>query len=738
MAACDAATVDTSSRGVGCAAAASAACASPSRGASPVQFFNVAAGVYGVAVCAASGAAVACSSAPASAFILPAGGVNTTAAPTAISAPYASVSGATATALLTTPDGSVLKVRDSFSLASKAAATTFGAGAGENLLLLRVDRIVGIVSASGGAVGHCSRFSLSLLTPSAPLASLLWYSPGLLYGNGTASPAWAIGGDAAAHAQAHAVVFREDRPSAPLAMLIDGASSSSPAIAGVFLPSTSDGGNVPNTVLNDTLWGGALVDARMTFAGLGYEAGEMGAALTVTFPGSEYPKTYQSHAPNGLWRFHPLVPNAPTSAFAAVFVFGALAPPAPSFTTLHATIDWATRASLSYFSPLLRSDIDLLDAHEALVASLADTFLPAAPLPGVPTGFDKMTGIAYSSIIELGFVGPQLRMAVSLLQSGLARGGNHSRVAIATAMLDAWVAATGPGFSHAVWDMGVTSGAGAGEARWVDDGAPGESADVVYLRRVVVSHNHALEAARLASRYCDGNAGRASRAWLLLCEGNRILSWQNWGLSLAPVLLSLQASNGSFARQYALPSAPGGLPQPSQASCTATALPLRYLVTAANVSGNASYLAAAVAAGEYAWAHYGAWDTYVGGAIDNPDVIDKESALFAMDGFLALHQAVGAPGPWLERASMANVVASSWVRVTDFPNPVDARDMDWDGNDTSAGLALIAVGHSGSDTFDSMFVWPRLALCGATGDVLHTQAARCVCLCVCVMCVCVR
>ena len=94
-------------------------------------------------------------------------------------------------------------------------------------------------------------------------------------------------------------------------------------------------------------------------------------------------------------------------------------------------------------------------AHAALVDSLGSTFLPASPIPGVPTGFDKMTGVAYSSIIELGFVGPQLRMAVCLLQAGLAPGGNATYVHMAGAMLDAWVQATGPGFTHAVWDMQV-------------------------------------------------------------------------------------------------------------------------------------------------------------------------------------------------------------------------------------------------------------------------------------------
>jgi hypothetical protein len=216
--------------------------------------------------------------------------------------------------------------------------------------------------------------------------------------------------------------------------------------------------------------------------------------MTVVYPGSEFPRTYQSGAPSGLWRFHPADPAAPPSAFSVVVAVGALvpgpstavvpfvapasavpasvlasaaaaakaeatavkeataeaeagaaspmsAPPASTATKiagaslaatagwetmasakaeaalpLHTVVDWATRASTAYYAPVLRRDIGVGAAQEALVGALAACFLPAAPLPGVPTGFDKITGVAYSSIIELGFVGPQLRMAVALLQ----------------------------------------------------------------------------------------------------------------------------------------------------------------------------------------------------------------------------------------------------------------------------------------------------------------------------------
>ncbi len=45
---------------------------------------------------------------------------------------------------------------------------------------------------------------------------------------------------------------------------------------------------------------------------------------------------------------------------------------------------------------------------------------------------------------------------------------------------------------------------GAALGHWVDDGTAPDGQGVVYLRRVVESHRHALEAAALATQYCAG------------------------------------------------------------------------------------------------------------------------------------------------------------------------------------------------------------------------------------------
>lgn len=680
----------------------------------PVQSTSAQPGTFGVALCSA-GQALACSSSPASAFILAAGGEDDT--PALIAAPYAAfVAGmrgaaVAAWALLATADGSLLNVTDTFTDPGPAVRAAFALPNATSMQGWgQVTRSVAVVKATGAAVGFCSRIALSIL-PARTLEELDWFAPGLLYGNGSYLPAWAIGGGDRTITQA--VVAREDRLAAPLAALVDSAART---VFAVLRPV----GAVPNTVLNDTLQSSSLVDERMTFTSVGYERGNESTLLVAAYPGSEYPKTYQAQTPSGqLWRYHPLTAAAPPSTFTVIVAAAQLTPSASQLRIpFQCALDWLWRGALAYYAPMARTDVDLQDAHEAQLASLADTFLAASPLPGVPTGFDKMTGVAYSPVIELGFVGPQLRMAVALLQSALS-SGNATRASIAAAMLDGWVTQAGLGYSHAVWNMGETSVDGSALGWWIDDSNSSNGQLAVYLRRQVVSHRHALEAANLLTWFCA--AGNQSWPPVALCA--RRTAWLQWALSLVDVLLLLQQPNGSFARQYSVPTTPGAQPQPTDTSTTATVLPVRYLVEAYGMTTNVSVLDAALRAGEYAWEQYGRYSWYVGAAIDNPDVLDKESSLFAMDSFLALHTATS-NATWLDRAAAAALVASTWSRITNVPNPVDQPDMDWAQGDTTVGMGLIATGHSGSDTFDSMFVLPRLHLCALTGDpaVLATTA----------------
>jgi hypothetical protein len=64
-----------------------------------------------------------------------------------------------------------------------------------------------------------------------------------------------------------------------------------------------------------------------------------------------------------------------------------------------------------------------------------------------------------------------------------------------------------------------------------------------------------------------------------------------------------------------------------------------FLIELANATNNPCYLATAVRAGIFAAAAVANSYHYVGGACDNPNVLDKEAGVLAMQAFLALHEA---------------------------------------------------------------------------------------------------
>lgn len=718
--------------GVTAQLACSTACSNVSSGAIAV---TVDPQSFGVAVCL-QGSAVVCALQPVTLYVM----LDPTVSPVQVTAAYDTVaigpSSWSGVAVVSLPGGAEVMVSDTWSGADAAVTAAFTSTTVQPAMTA-FTRTCNVLQAPGSGspgAGFGSALSLPLL-PSLSPASYRVLMPGLQLNDGGAAsgaawvPPYAIAGNASRPA-----VAREDRMAAPLAVLVQPGSG---VAAGVIRPSAA----VPNTILNDTLFGTPVVDSRMTFTAMGYEPSSSGngTSLVVVYPGSEYGVTYQSGArPDAghLWRMHPLAIGTVSSfstvvALANISAAGTGVSISDADSVFHATLQWAWRGAEAYYSPgvppSLRVDLNLTDAWHAVLDALADCYVPATPLPGVPTGYDKMSGVAYSPVLELGFVGPQLRMAVSLLYAGLSTA-NDTKVGIAAAMLDAWASITGPGYGHAVWNMQTNS--------WIDDpasaaatGAAGAAGvSTVYLRRQVVAHHHALEAAELVLSSSSTNATLRARAAV----------WQAWGLSLAPQLLALQYADGSWARQYALPAdnSSEALPTPSQPSKTATALPVRYLVSCYNATGNASYLAAAVAAGQFAWDTFGSRDLYVGAAIDNPDVMDKESALFATDSFLALYDgmllatargvstgAAAPAGAWLQRAADAALVASTWVQITHIPNPVDSPAMDFSPTDTSVGFGLIAVGHSGSDSFASLQIAPLLRLCALTGDTLYARFA---------------
>lgn len=128
------------------------------------------------------------------------------------------------------------------------------------------------------------------------------------------------------------------------------------------------------------------------------------------------------------------------------------------------------------------------------------------------------------------------------------------------------------------------------------------------------------------------------------------------------------------------------------------AIPL--LVQMHRFTGDRKYLEAAIRAGEFCWANGQAQGVFVGGTIDNPDVIDKEAPALSLAGFLMLFETTG-ERKWLERARVAADIYETWIYIWNMPMPADADDsqLHWKRGVPTTGLQLIATGHSLVDAY---------------------------------------
>jgi hypothetical protein len=120
-------------------------------------------------------------------------------------------------------------------------------------------------------------------------------------------------------------------------------------------------------------------------------------------------------------------------------------------------------------------------------------------------------------------------------------------------------------------------------------------------------------------------------------------------------------------------------------------------------TGDKGYYDAAVKAADYCYNElYLNLGKYVGGTPDNPNVPDKEAAIFALYAFSAIYDMTGDEKyyPALEHAAVS---AMSWTYTYDFAVPFatstqyDKLNIFKEGN--TAGWTIIATGHSAIDIF---------------------------------------
>lgn len=144
--------------------------------------------------------------------------------------------------------------------------------------------------------------------------------------------------------------------------------------------------------------------------------------------------------------------------------------------------------------------------------------------------------------------------------------------------------------------------------------------------------------------------------------------WFNWVKSYVDWLILQQMEDGSFPRRWK-----EGSNEVEEPSGTTSYNPVPLLVIMSEETGDPKYKEAAIRAAEYVWANWGTRGVFIGGAIDNPNITDKEAGMLSMEAFLSLYDSTNQQR-WLERAKAAADFAESWIWIWNLPMPLDADD----------------------------------------------------------------
>lgn len=549
---------------------------------------------------------------------------------------------------------------------------------------LRLERTVRVHGNAPG--GFLTAAILPVTTPRA-WPDVQWFAPGMIYGRFEYLSPAAIGGREHYRPGDYTVRIREDRLPAPLlaGRFADGTTLAVLNPAPVGDTTAADG---------DSVQGGVMTDERFRFGAVGAEEHARGLRFGYWFPGSEGEVTYAGNTyPGGQlhqWRrrFHP-IRDGLEQRYTVAFRFGRADGLA---ACCRDTWRWAWQT----LQPQVNAH-DIPTARAQIVDALAANVIEAGDRAGIPNAVSAVPGPLHRDAkTVMGFTGKALESAEFLLAEACldktARGAELRRQAekiIASFLRLKMAPPEGEGFIIAT-----------GQPATALSHAPGHPE--VYLR----SFGDDIKAL-LRAYQREKQAGRAHPEWLA------------WARQFADWLLTQQPAGG-FPRAWL---APQGTVLSDSPNASFNAIPL--LVQMHRLTKDEKYLAAAIRAAEFCWNNGQSQGRFVGGTIDNPDVLDKEAATLSLEAYLLLFETTGERN-WLDRARVAADIAETWIYLWNVPLPADADNsrLHWKRGVPTTGLQLIATGHSLVDAYMAFDVDEFARLYRQTGDAHYREVAR--------------
>ena len=542
------------------------------------------------------------------------------------------------------------------------------------------------VEVAGNAPGGFDSSVLFTVDPSIGWSDVNYLAPGTLYGDPTYDGAGSPGGTA--NYAARRFMMREDILPAPLFAL----SFANGTSVAVLDPSPRG-----DTTVEETPAKTAMTDARFQFGALGaWQASEGAIEFGFLFPGTTGSMgggRGTPVAPPGTtrWmrRYHPIATGVAHS-YQVSFRFGQN----ESFRDV--TRDtwrwaWNTLKPPVYY-------IDVEQMRRVLIDHLESTAATIDGRTAIPFVLSTMVDdLQWNwTMVAMGFVGKNIECADELLRESdrdpteRGRKMRQTGLAIVSSLIQALPTAP---LSGAGYDL-KTGKPWEPEHDWL---AP-------WLR-------NATEDMRVLLR-----AYRRERG-----QGRLHPEWFDWVKQYCDWLIQQQRADGSFPRRWKRSSN-----EVAEASGTTSYNPVPLLVLLSEETKDPKYQQSAIRAAEYVWSNYGTRGVFIGGAIDNPNITDKEAGMLSVEAYLSLYDATKEP-KWLERAKAAANFAESWIWIWNLPMPPDQDDAKLHykkGVPTVGVQGITAAASGGVDEYLDWAVPSYAKLYNLTKDQHYLDVAR--------------
>lgn len=492
--------------------------------------------------------------------------------------------------------------------------------------VLSVRRTVTVTGSAPG--GFCSSVMLAI-DPAVSWPDVNYVAPATLYGDPTYDGDRSPGGKL--NYDARRLNMREDVLPAPLFAL----SFNNGASVAVLDPAPRG-----DTTVEESPAKAVITDARFQFGALGARQSDEGPIeFGFWFPGSTTGYAGGRGVPaavRSIRRYHPIASGVAHS-YQVSFRFGQN----ESFRDV-------TRDAWRWAWNTLKPQVNYIDVAQMRRVLLDHLEAQARSIDGrtaIPFVLNTMSDeLQWNwSMVAMGFVGKNIECADELLREGdrdpTERGQKmrQTGLAIIASLIQALrtVPLQGTGYDLKTgkpWEP---------EHDWL---AP-------WLR-------NATEDMRVLMR-----AWRRERA-----QGRQHPEWFNWVKQYVDWLVQQQRPDGSFPRRWKR-----GSNEVAEPAGTTSYNPVPLLVVMSEETGDSKYKASAIRAAEYVWSNWGTRGVFIGGAIDNPNITDKEAGMLSMEAYLSLFDATK-DSKWLERAKAAADFAESWIWIWNVPMPPDADD----------------------------------------------------------------